>query len=62
MVVFFLHLNFLGVFVHLLGFLFFHVVSNPLPPSEAIPPFVQYVSPGHYLSGAALEEQAARSS
>ena len=49
----------LGVFVHLLGFLAFHVVSNPLPTREPIQPFVQYVSPGTLLSGAALEEQAA---
>ena len=52
-------LIFIGVSAHLLGFLFFRVVSNPLPPSEAIPPFVQYVSPSTLLSGAALEEQAA---
>jgi hypothetical protein len=49
----------IGVFAHLLGFLVFRVVSNPLPTSEAIPPFVQYVSPSKLLSGAALEEQAA---
>jgi len=48
-----------GVFAHLLGFLAFRVVSNPLPTRDAIPPFVQYVSPGTLLSGAALEEQAA---
>jgi hypothetical protein len=48
-----------GVCVHLLGFLIFRVVSNPLPTREAIPPFVQYVSPSTLLSGAALEEQAA---
>ncbi len=49
----------LGACAHLVGFFVFRVVSNPLPTSEAIPPFVQYVSPGTLLSGAALEEQAA---
>ena len=49
----------LGVFVHLVGFLAFRVVSNPLPIREAIPPFVQYVSQDTLLSEAALEEQAA---
>ncbi|MEE2988929.1 MAG: hypothetical protein VX372_05090 [Verrucomicrobiota bacterium] len=47
-----------GVCVHLVGFLIFRVVSNPLPTREATPPFVQYVSPNTLLSGAALEEQA----
>ena len=49
----------LGVCAHLVGFLIFRVVSNPLSIRERIPPFVQYVSPGTMLSGAALEEQAA---
>ena len=48
-----------GVCVHLVGFLIFRVVSNPLPTREGISPFVQYVSPGTLLSGAALEERAA---
>ena len=48
----------LGVCIHLVGFLIFRVVSNPLPTREAIPPFVQYVSPNTLFSGAALEEQA----
>ena len=49
----------LGVSAHLVGFLIFRVVSNPLPTREGIPPFVQYVLPGTLLSGEALEEQAA---
>ena len=49
----------LGVCAHLVFFLIFRVVSNPLPDREAIPPFVQYVSPSTLHSGAALEEQAA---
>ena len=48
----------LGACAHLVGFFVFRVVSNPLPTSEAIPPFVQYVSPSALLFGAALEEQA----
>ena len=49
----------LGVFAHLVGFLVFRVVLNPLPTREAMPPFVQFVSPSKLLSGAVLEEQAA---
>ena len=49
----------LGVCVHLVGFLVFRVISNPLPSRDATPAFVQYVSPNSLLSGAALEEQAA---
>ena len=48
----------LGVCAHLIGFLVFRVVSNPLPTREAMPPFVQFVSPSTLLSGAVLEEQA----
>ncbi|MAV84768.1 MAG: hypothetical protein DBX01_03455 [Puniceicoccaceae bacterium] len=49
----------LGVCAHLVGFFVFRVVSNPLPTREAIPPFVQFVSPSTLVSGAVLEEQAA---
>jgi hypothetical protein len=49
----------LGVCAHLVGFLVFRVVSNPLPTREAMPPFVQFISPTVLLSGAVLEEQAA---
>ena len=49
----------LGVCAHLVGFLVFRVVLNPLPTREAMPPFVQFVSPSKLLSGAVLEEQAA---
>ena len=49
----------LGVGAHLVGFFVFRVVSNPLPTREAIPPFVQFVSPSTLVSGAVLEEQAA---
>ena len=49
----------LGVCAHLVYFLVFRVVSNPLPTREAMPPFVQFVSPSTLLSGAVLEEQAA---
>jgi hypothetical protein len=49
----------LGVCVHLLGFLVFRVISNPLPTREESRPFVQYVSPNTLLSGAELDEQAA---
>ena len=48
-----------GVCVHLVGFLVFRVISNPLPSHEDSGPFVQYVSPDTLLSGAELEEQAA---
>ena len=49
----------LGVCAHLVGFFVFRVLSNPLPTREAIPPFVQFVSPSTLVSGAVLEEQAA---
>ncbi len=49
----------LGVCVHLVGFLVFRVISNPLPTREESQPFVQFVSPNTLLSGAELEEQAA---
>ena len=49
----------LGVCAHLVGFFVFRVVSNPLPTREAIPPFVQFVSPSTLVSGVVLEEQAA---
>ena len=49
----------LGVCVHLVGFLVFRVVSNPLPIREAMPPFVQFVSPNKLLPGEAFEEQVA---
>lgn len=48
----------LGVCVHLLGFLVFRVISNPLPTRDPSPPFVSYVSPETLLSGAELEERA----
>jgi hypothetical protein len=48
-----------GVCVHLVGFLLFHVISNPLPTREENLPFVQYVSPNTLSSGAELEEQVA---
>lgn len=48
-----------GVCVHLVGFLLFHVISNPLPKREESRPFVQYVSPTDLSSGAELEEQVA---
>lgn len=49
----------LGVCLHLMGFLVFRVISNPLPTRVESRPFVQYVSPDTLLSGAELEEQAA---
>lgn len=49
----------LGICVHLAGFLIFRVISNPLPAREEAVPFVQFVSPEIFLSGAELEEQAA---
>lgn len=48
----------LGVCVHLVGFLLFKVISNPLPTRESSAPFVSYVSPEALLSGAELEERA----
>jgi len=48
----------LGVVVHLVGFLVFRVISNPLPTREPSAPFVRYVSPETFLSGAELEERA----
>lgn len=49
----------LGVCAHLLGFLFFRVISKPLPEREAEDAFVQFVSPSRLNSSEALEEQAA---
>ena len=49
----------LGICMHLAGFLIFRVISNPLPAREEAVPFVQFVSPEVFLSGAELEEQAA---
>ena len=49
----------LGICLHLVGFLVFRVTSNPLPEREETMPFVQFVSPEVFLSGAELEEQAA---
>lgn len=48
----------LGIFVHLLGFLFFRVVSQPLPERPDREGFVQFVSPARLGSSEALEEQA----
>lgn len=48
----------LGVCAHLLGFLFFRVISEPLPEREAENAFVQFVSPSRLNSSEALEEQA----
>ncbi|HBM85213.1 MAG TPA: hypothetical protein DD423_00175 [Opitutae bacterium] len=49
----------LGVALHLAGFLFFSVISSPLPQRAARPSFVQYVSPDSLASESELEEQAA---
>ena len=48
----------LGVCAHLVGFFVFRVVSNPLPTREAIPPFVQFVSPSTLVSGVVMEESS----
>lgn len=47
----------LGVCVHLLGFLFFRVVSDPLPERPEREAFVQFVSSTRLNSSEALEEQ-----
>lgn len=44
--------------MHLLGFLFFRVVSEPLPERPDREGFVQFVSPTRLGSSEALEEQA----
>ena len=49
----------LGVALHLAGFLFFRVVSSPLPDRAAIRPYVQYVSAGSFANDRELEELAA---
>lgn len=49
----------LGVCLHMIGFLVFRVISNPLHTRESSKPFVRYVSPESLLSGAELEEQVA---
>jgi hypothetical protein len=49
----------LGVCVHLLGFLFFRVVSGPLSERLDREAFVQFVSPARLGLSEALEEQAA---
>lgn len=48
----------LGVCLHLLGFLFFRVVSEPLPDRPDREAFVQFVSPARLGLSEALEEQA----
>jgi hypothetical protein len=49
----------LGVALHLAVFLFFRVISSPLPQRAARPSFAQYVSADSLASDAELEEQAA---
>ena len=47
-----------GVAVHLAGFLFLRVVSNPLPDREPEAAFVQFLSSQMLAGDAGLEEQA----
>lgn len=48
----------LGICVHLLGFLFFRVVSEPLPERSDDAAFVQFVSPTRLGLSESLEERA----
>ncbi len=47
----------LGLLLHLVGFLIFRVVSNPLPDKELRQPYVDYVSAGSLAKDRGLEEQ-----
>jgi hypothetical protein len=49
----------LGLALHLAGFLFFRVISSPLPDRAETRPFVVYVSADSLASDTELEEQAA---
>lgn len=48
---------FLGICLHIFGYLTFRVFPKPILTQEEIPPFVQYVSPKELLEGSALEAQ-----
>jgi len=48
----------LGVLVHLAGFLFFQVVSSPLPDRQKQKPLIRYLSNETFSGDLELEEQA----